>query len=343
MIVAMLYTYLADVTPVAERATVFFQIAAVYLVSSMIAAPAAGAVMARSDWATLGISLIFMLLGLPLGFAFPETIHLHGPRLHKTGQERTDGHAGGRSTAEEEEEERFNTPSKHSALRKLRSKIRASVIEVNDFVLDNKRVSFLMLSAIFIILGKFVAEILMQYATKRYGWTWSKAALLLTVRSAASLATLLVLLPLASWVCVSRLGMSALSKDIWLARISGILSVIGCLIIAVAANGSMLCVGLVWLSLGAGMSQLTRSLMNSLIEEHHVGIANSIINFMEQVGIMIAGPLLSKSLSIGIELGGPWIGMPFILGAAFVAVATAIAFIFKLPASARSQPGETER
>jgi hypothetical protein len=336
----MLYTFLADVTPVAERATVFFHVAAAYLVSSMMAAAIASAIMDMfsSDWATLNISLALLLLGLPLGFAFPETVHLHGPGMQKARQERID-----RQAEEGDEEAVIAQGGKRSALQNLWSKARDSLAEVGEFVVGNKSLSFLMLSSIFVILGKFVTEILMQYATKRYGWTWSKATLLLTVRSAASLGTLLVLLPLASWICVNRLDMSGLSKDLWLARVSGVLGVVGCLVIAVAGNGYMLCFGLVWLSLGAGMSQLTRSLLNSLIEEHHVGIVNSLITVMEQAGIMLAGPLLGKSLGVGMDLGGPWIGLPFLEAAVFMAIATTIVFIFRLPTSAKSLPVETGR
>ena len=337
MVVAMLYTFLADVTPVASRATVFFQIAAAFLVSGMIAAPIAGAIMIYSDWLALNISLSLMLLCLPVCFAFPETLQLHAPGLERARQERADRQADGQSadSGEDRGGGDFTQDSKHSALRILWSKARDSVADVGDFVLNNKSLALLMLSAMFVILGKFVTEMLMQYATKRYGWSWSKATLLLTVRSAASLATLLVLLPVASWVCVGRLGMSGVSKDLWLARFSGVLGVVGCLMIAIADNGYMLCFGLVWMSLGAGMSQLTRSLLSALTEEHHVGTVNSLITFMELAGAMLAGPVLAKSLSVGMSIGGFWIGIPFFAAAGFLAIATAIVFIFRLPARTR--------
>ncbi|KAK0656265.1 major facilitator superfamily domain-containing protein [Cercophora newfieldiana] len=335
MVIAMLYTFIADVTPVSERATVFFQMGAAFLVSSVLAGVLGGVIMAKSDWAALGVSLALLILGLLVGFAFPETVHLHGPAMQKT----TGRLADGRNTSTDEEDDH----GKRSPFQNLRLKAKDSFGDVGEFVIGNKRLSFLMLSIIFVILGKCVTELLMQYATKRYRWTWSKATLLLTVRSVASVVTLLALLPLAGRFCVTRLGMSAMSKDLWLARLSGVFGVLGCLVIAVASNGNLLCVGLVWLSLGSGVSQLTRSLLNSLVEEHHVGIVNALLSIMEQVGVMLAGPLLAKSLSLGMNLGGPWIGLPFIVAALFLAISTAIVFVFRLPTRTTLPSAETEQ
>jgi hypothetical protein len=309
----------------------------------MVASALAGVMMAKSDWLALDISITLLFLGLPLGFAFPETLHLHAPGMQKARQERLDRRANLGNASGDEEEEEGVFASKRSVIQDLRLKARDSLTEVVEFVLGNKSLSLLILSTVFVILGKFVTEMLLQYATKRYGWTWSKATLLLTVRSAASLVTLLGLLPLAGRVCVARFGMSSMSKDLWLARVSGVFGVVGCLIIALAGSGEILCVGLVWLSLGVGLSQLTRSLLNSLIEEHHVGIVNSLLSLMEQGGVMLAGPLLGKSLSMGMELGGPWIGLPFMVAAVFLTAATAIVCLFRLPARARSVAAEIER
>ncbi|KAK0632183.1 major facilitator superfamily domain-containing protein [Immersiella caudata] len=332
MVVAMLYTFLADVTPVAERATVFFRIAAAFLVSNMIASALAGVIMAKSDWVALDTGIALLFLSLPLGFLFPETLHLHAHGMQKARQERRHRQTNAENAGGGGEEHEGLFATKQPALQILWSKARDSLAEVREFVAENKSLGFLVLSTVFIILGKFVTEMLLQYATKRYGWTWSKATLLLTIRSAVSLVILLGLLPLAGRVCVTRFGMSSMSKDLWLARFSGVAGVVGCLIIALAGSGEALCIGLVWLSLGVGLSQLTRSLLNSLIEEHHVGIVNSLLSLMEQGGIMLAGPLLGKSLSVGMELGGPWIGLPFMVAAVFMTAATMIVFLFRLPA-----------
>jgi len=332
--VAMLYTFLADVVPVADRATAFFQVAAAYLVSATVAAPLAGAIMTVSDWITLIISLVMLIFGLLVSMIMPETVSLHGqrernPRRRARESEDVDDGNDGDDEADHDSEE--SPTAKRSFAQILKHKIDEALGDVKDFVLGNKRLAFLLLPVMFVVLGKFVQEMLLQYATKRYGWSWSRATLLLTIRGATSLVTLLVLLPFASWFCLSRLAMSGVSKDIQLARLSAAISVAGCLIIAVAANGYVVAGGIIVLSLGAGVSGLIRSLLNSLVEEHHMGIVNSLVGFMEMLGIMVAGPLLAQSLSTGMRLGGAWIGLPFLVSAVFMAFVTIILCIFRPP------------
>lgn len=315
MIVAMLYTFVADVTPVPERATAFFQFGAVYLFSGMIASPLAGVLMLKSPWVALIVSMAIMTLCIPLALAFPETVHLHA-----------------RQEPDSQREDDTGDGQKASAATRYWAKAKGGMADISDFILGNRAVCFLILSSIFVVLGKFVQELLLQYTTKRYNWSWSDATFILTIRHAASLATLLGVLPAASWFCLNRLGMQAVYKDLWLARASAALGAVGCLLVAAATNGYMLAFAFLWMSLGAGISSLTRSLLNVLVEEHHVGTLNALISFMEMTGSLVAGPLLAESLSVGMEWGGPWIGLPFMVAGGFMGVATVILCLFRVPA-----------
>lgn len=307
IMVAMLYTVIADVVPVSERATVFLQLMAVYLTSQMIAGPLGGILMIRDPWVPLLGSLgVFFLTGLAI-WALPETLHTHASKNGNL-----------------EEAARPSTV-------KLGHKIRAGLGDLSEFILGNPSLCFLMFSLTFVILGRFVGEILLQYATKRYGWSWSDASIILTIRSAVSLLTMLVVMPIASRLCLQRLGMTGMAKDLWLARLSGIIAVIGCVIIAAAANGYLFSVGLVWFALGSAMTPLIRSLLNNMVEEHHIGTVNTLVGFMETAGLTIAGPLLAKSLGVGLNLGGPWIGLPFFTAGSFFTISCTILWTFRLP------------
>lgn len=324
---AMLYTFLADVVPIEARATVFLQFAAVFLGSQMVAGPLGGALMVRDPWIPLVVSLGIILLGGIIVLFIPETLQLHDKKgSHKAASPAA---RGGDADAEEET----------SVVVKLRRRVRAGSQEVWEFILGNKQVTVLMLSLVFVILGRFVGEVLLQYATRRYDWSWSRASIVLTIRNATSLITLLVLMPFASWLCLQHLHMTAVAKDIWLARWSGVMGILGCLIIAGAANGYLFSVGLVWFALGTGMSSIIRSLLNGMVEEHHVGTVNTLVGFMEMVGLMMAGPLLAESLSIGLNLGGAWIGLPFLTAGLFFITSTAILWSFRLPSSGGGQRG----
>jgi len=306
----MMYTVLADVVAISTRATVFFHMTAAFLASQMIAGPTGGTLLAWNPWIPLLLALALLVICCFLAFfAMPETVHVHDH--HNT------------SAALDEDDD--------PAASKLLRKARAGLEEVYTFILGNTRLAFLIISMVFIILGRIVGEVLLQYSTDRYGWSWTKASLVLTIRNAGSLLTLLVLLPAASWVLISRRGLSAMEKDLSLARWSGVVQVVGSVVIAAAGNGVMYAIGLVWFAAGAGMTSVVRSLLNALVEEHHVGTVNSLIGFMEMIGVAAASPMIAESLKLGLKLGGPWVGLPFITAAVFFGVATVIVSMFRLP------------
>lgn len=88
---------------------------------------------------------------------------------------------------------------------------------------------------------------------------------------------------------------------------------------------------LVVFAAGGGFPSLLRSLMNALVEEGHVGTLNTLVSFLETIGLMIAGPTLSEALGYGIERGGAWIGLPFLCAAGLIFLSTVIVLAFRLP------------
>ncbi|KAK3330670.1 major facilitator superfamily domain-containing protein [Apodospora peruviana] len=327
---AMLYTILADVVPVEDRSTVFFQVSATFLASQTMSAPLSGYLMLYGDWLPLLVGLALLIIGNILIFLLPETVHLH--RKQKQGR---------RGLARQEDDDSTESElaevedPKVSLFHEIREKARGGLAEVGQFILGNKNIVFLMLSMVFVVLGRLAQEFLLQYATKRYHWSWSEASFMMTITGVTSMVTLLGLLPAASWFCVSYLGLPGTVKDLWLARLSGIIMILGCLIIASARDGRVLSLGLVFWAMGSGLAALIRAILNALVEEHHTGILNSLIGFTETVGVMVAAPVLASSLRKGIQLGGGWIGLPFFIAALFATVVTAVAWTYRVPRRAR--------
>ncbi|KAL1865647.1 hypothetical protein VTK73DRAFT_5121 [Phialemonium thermophilum] len=342
---AMLYTFLSDVVPLAAHATVFFQVMSVDLLGQTLAGPVAGMLMRKSDWLPLMVGLGLLAVGTLTGLVFPETLELK--RLKHALQ------AAESSAAESEDDgaladaETIDAAREVDALdgddqkgwtwRKLLATWKKNLGEVWEFVLGNKRVTFLMVSLVFTIMGRLVNELLLQYATKRYDWSWDKASIFLTVRTSANMVTLLLVLPAASWACLHYLGMSAVSKDLWLARFSSLIQVTGAVLVAFAYDSSFLFFALVIFAAGGGLQPLLRSLAIALVEEHHVGILNSLVGFMEMVGMMISGPLLAQSLRKGLEMGGAWIGLPFLCAGLMFTVSAVIVWSFRVPRRRRRQ------
>ncbi len=73
--------------------------------------------------------------------------------------------------------------------------------------------------------------------------TVTQAAFLLTIRSTSNLIVSIVLLPAISTFCLVKLKMDATFKDIMLARISGVILVIGSFLMAFAFTPWILSVG----------------------------------------------------------------------------------------------------
>jgi hypothetical protein len=121
----MLYTTLADVVPISERATVFFQVSAVFLASQMVAGPIGGAMLAWGPWTPLLVGLAVLVVANLSVMFVPETMHVHD-RKRVEGEE---GDGNGRSKAAG-----------------LWQKAWAGLAEVWEFILGNKSLAFLMLS-----------------------------------------------------------------------------------------------------------------------------------------------------------------------------------------------------
>lgn len=309
------------------------QVNASFLVAEMISGPLAGLLMHRSPWLALVVAFLLLATSNLVALVFPETLDIQRlkDRRDAAVTRRRAGDSSPSPPSSSSSSSDLEEASKQTKLQHIWATCKADIREVYDFVLSNQRTTFLLLSLVFVVLGKFVLELLLQYATARYHWTWDRAAVLVTVRSAATLLLLTAILPLASWACVHRLGMSATAKDLWLARVSGVVQTAGALLVAFSVSGAMLMASLVVFACGGGLPALVRSLANALVEEHHVGILNSLVGFLDMVGIMVAGPVLAAALRVGFAWGGVWMGLPFMVSGFLFAISTAIVWAFRIP------------
>jgi len=320
----MAYTMIADVVPVAERATVFFQFGATVSVAELISNPLAGVLMMKSNWLSVLLGFGLWIVATFMCFLLPETLDVRrlANKLKETAT----------TTVSDADENDTNTHGdKDPFMTKVIQHIHHSATEVRAFATQNRGLVLLMLSLVFVVLGRVVQTLLLQFTTKKFNWTWPQATFLLAVRSSSSAFTSLVLLPFISHVLTNTYHIPPVSKDTYIARVTGGLGVLGSLLIAFAPSPLALSVGLVVFGFSGGMAVAVRSLLNALVESHHVGMLNTVLGLLEQVGLMAAGPLFSKALKTGIELGGGWIGLPFLVAGAYMCIATGIVVLFKAP------------
>lgn len=150
------------------RTPVLFRFYSVFLVAELVANPLGGFLVSKGAWLTLWIGNVFILTVLASVFILPETLSVRrwhdkkagkvpSPRLAPLGVNDTDDEL-----------------LKKSNIRAALDDAREQLVEVWDFLIGNRRIVVLMLPLIFVTLGKYVQEMLLQYATKRFGWSWSK-------------------------------------------------------------------------------------------------------------------------------------------------------------------------
>ncbi|TPX11094.1 uncharacterized protein E0L32_007955 [Thyridium curvatum] len=314
---AMIFTCLADVTPQPERASVFFRVSAVFLVAELISGPIGGALLLVHPWLPLLVGMLINLLSFFTLWVLPETAHL----IKKVDEQEAE------DAADEEEVDRPVEGTWHHMMMTAKR----DLLETSKFILGNRSIVILMIPMVFYAVGKYVQELLLQYATKRYHWTWSKAAFLLTIRSSSNLILLVALLPGISWLMLEKFHYSAIRKDVVLARFSGITLAIGSLMIAFAWTPGVLSVALVVFSLGGGFNSLVRSLLNAMVEVHHIAILNVLLGIAEFGGLMVSSPMLFAALRAGLNAGGALIGLPFLIAAVMFTIGTAMVFLFRAP------------
>lgn len=335
-----------------RRASVLFRFNSIFLLGELVANPLGGFLLGVSPWLSLVVGNICMLVAMSGFFFLPETLAVR--RWHDAKSGRNAAYIVATRNDEDEDDDGV----KKSRLQMALSGTRAQMRQVWNFLVTNKRVVALIVPFVCVSLGKYIQELLLQYATKRYGWSWSKvrasvlvlppprsleaqnqvanpdyiqASYFLTLKSASFIIMLTLILPAMSTFCRDRLMMSPLSKDLWLSRWSGFLLILADLVITFSYTPFLYALGLVLLAGGCGLPPLLRSLLNALVEPHHVGLLNTIVGFLETLGIMIAAPIFSWGLETGIELGGGWIGLPFAAATVITCVSTAIVCVYRIP------------
>lgn len=150
------------------RTPVLFRFYSVFLVAELVSNPLGGFLVSKGPWLTLFTGNVFMVLVTASLFILPETLSVrqwHDKRAGKAPRSRLTPLGG-----DDDDGEVLKKGSMRAAL----DDARAQLVEVWDFLIGNRRIVVLMLPLIFVTLGKYIQEMLLQYATKRFGWSWSK-------------------------------------------------------------------------------------------------------------------------------------------------------------------------
>lgn len=96
------------------------------------------------------------------------------------------------------------------------------------------------------------------------------------------------------------------------------------------------------LAAGCGLPALLRSVLNALVAPQQIGVVNTLVGFLETVGLMVAAPVFSAAMSSGMEMGSGWVGLPFAVGTGISAVAAGIVWVYRIPEEVKREVVEED-
>jgi MFS family permease len=275
------------------------------LLAQILAPSIASFLMAKSPWIPLIIGLSMIVLGPALIVFIPETLHMR-PRANESASLTPDA-ASERSVSSKNDD-------KPSFFAVVISKVMDSLKQIygSPSVLHSLPILLLLVSFVMQPFTNQSVDLSVRYVSNRFNWKLREAGFLLSLRAFVNFVLLLVLLPGLSHYLTKYLHFSSTRKDLFLARISVVVLVIGALLIAISPTIILTIIGMVIFSLGTGTVALTRSLITSLVDQEHVGRLYAAIGLVETCGNLAAGPTLAALYTLGLQLQGPWIGLPFL-------------------------------
>lgn len=137
------------------RPSIFFYLSAVPMGCELISMPLTYVAMKRGPWFSVFSGLACMVTSVLIALLCPET-----RGMAASPPDDAAGRAG---------------------LRNLRPRLSALCEQVmalfQAMFLENRRLGLLLSSLLFTTLGRYASTVLMQYTTKRFGWSWSQVRL----------------------------------------------------------------------------------------------------------------------------------------------------------------------
>lgn len=136
-----------------------------------------------------------------------------------------------------------------------------------------------------------------------------------------NLLVLFALIPTASRY-LRRMGMASPLVDKYLTVTSGMLLVVGSLLIFLSVTPTSLIFGQTMLAAGLAFSVTGRSFLSNLVDPRYMSLLFTSVTAVSHVGLIVGGPLLAGVFKIGLDVGDVWIGLPFLVTAILFALGT---------------------
>ena len=298
------------------RSSAFFQASLAILLAQALATPLASFLIDKyNPWVPIAVGAMGGLVASFSAILVPETIQ-RAPRPTLLPP----------PTAEEDSSHDPAPASTFLAHLYIQPKMYESV----RFIFQSPSV-LILIGAFFVGgLSNSSASIIIQYASKKYGWSLGKAGYIVTLRTVVNIVVLFGVLPFLAWSLQHWFHLPSLSRDLWLARLTILFVPAGFLIMAFSQNAIVMAAGLLTTAIGSGVYPLVRSIGTSLVQPDEIARLYAAMGLLEGLGSLISGPLIAATFGVGLELGGVWLGLPFLVAASLTAITAFLIWIITL-------------
>ncbi|KAF2157358.1 MFS general substrate transporter [Myriangium duriaei CBS 260.36] len=326
VLTAIVLVLVSDVTDATTRTTALLRIASSNMVMYFVAPPLGAALMAKyNPWIPLFAATLISVVGVLICYVLPETLNYHHSSLEhqplhpRLDQDPTDLLVG------------LNDPplaSPPPTIKQTFMSMASSLRNNMSFLVSDSRILLMFLPFVAIMIAEAGRELLVQYASVRYGITMARATYFASLGNLVKTVTLLVLVPGANRLLSHYTGLSAVRRDLHLARASISLMAVGWVLTGLAPTLPLFVAALVVATMGYGAASLCRSLLTGFVAKHHVGKLYTAMSIVETLALMGGGPVTAGLWDAGLGLGGRAVGLPFLfLGVVWVFVIAALCFV----------------
>ncbi|KAF2492574.1 MFS general substrate transporter [Lophium mytilinum] len=321
--VATVFTMLTDVVPPERRTTIFFYVAATLLLAEVIAPAIGFALMQYGNWLPFCIGAAVSALATVLACFLPETLHSRDQPERR--DDRLEDEADDLTERASMSSGKGHGHGFKDQIHRLR--------EALHFLKRDLSLTLVVFTFLVNRLARQSQDLVIRYASKRYGWTIRQASLLNSLRAGFNLLTLIVILPGISMLLLKWMKLAPQRGDLWISRGSVAFTVLSFLIMGFSFTPAILIWGLIFYTFGTGFSMAMRSIAVFMVggqASKDIGRLFAVVAILENCGMLISGPLIAQFFRWGMKLGNAWLGMPFLLSAVLFVPVLAITYCISL-------------
>ncbi|RFU30995.1 hypothetical protein B7463_g5302, partial [Scytalidium lignicola] len=304
--VSFMWAMVSESIPLEWRRRAFYYVFSAFYVAELVASFVAATTTDISSWIPCGLALVSLLLCLLLLWIMPDS--------------RSSGHY---LESQAEPGNDANDTANTSGL-----PAKTALIDSFKSILFHRNILLTLPTFLVVTLRYTTLNILIQYASIRFGFKISAGATFYTESAVINLVLFLLVMPRLNAYIQSRYKIKSQNIDLNYVRISVCLLCIGSLLIGLAPSGRLLPLGVFVFSGGFGSRVHALALATHWIAKDFKATFYTAIAVLENIGHMLGDPAMQQIFAATLRATPFWHALPFFVAAALYLIAMiATAFV----------------